>query len=92
MPRRPTWAQASIVVVFRRGLHLGPMADWQQPALRLAREEICSLPTECQGIRRGLQLNSMGVHFIQACLEIHDAFLAVGRTIGDLVTVDSPRP
>ena len=71
---------------------MGPMADWQQPALRLAREEICSLPTEWQGKSRGLQLNSMVVHFIQACLEIHDAILAVGRIIGDLVTVDSLPP
>ena len=71
---------------------MGPTADWQQPALGAAREEICSLPTECQGKSRGLQLNSMAVHFIQACLEIHDAILAVGRIIGDLVMVDSLPP
>ena len=94
MSRHQTLARASIVVVIRRPLQMGPTADWQQPALRAARDEICSLPTECQAISRGLQLNSMAVHFIQACLEIHDAILAVGCIIGDLVMVDSfpPRP
>ena len=90
MSRHQTLARASIVVVIRRPLHMGPTADWQQPALRAARDEICSLPTECQGKRRGLQSKSMGVHFIQACLESHAALLAVSRIIGDLVMVDSP--